>query len=86
MVIFLSATQKDILKRPNKCIVAAELDMAVSAPPCVYDSAAILIKPEDRMSVDEMVTWCRELLDTHNVPRYIAFLDVTCSPQNLHCR
>lgn len=87
---FFVSRRKDIIRRRGENIAGAELDRVVGSHPAVLEAAAIpvpsalgeddilvavLLKPGERASAEDIAQWCRERLAPMKVPRYVAFVD-----------
>jgi len=82
--------KKDIIRRRGENIAGAELDRVIGSHPAVHEAAAIpvpaelgedeilvavLAKPGQRLTAQEVAQWCRERLAPMKVPRYVVFVD-----------
>ena len=87
---FFISRKKDIIRRRGENIAGAELDRVVGAHPAVHEAAAIpvpaelgedeilvavVLKPGQALSAQEIAQWCRERLAPQKVPRYVVFAD-----------
>jgi crotonobetaine/carnitine-CoA ligase len=87
---FFVSRKKDIIRRRGENIAGAELDRVIDAHPAVHESAAVpvpadlgedeilvavVLKPGERATAQEIADWCRKRLAPQKVPRYVAFLD-----------
>ena len=84
------ARQKDIIRRRGENISGAELDRVVGSHPAVMEAAAIavpsdlgeddilvavVLRPGQQASAEQIGAWCRERLAAAKVPRYVAWVD-----------
>ena len=82
--------KKDIIRRRGENIAGAELDRVIGAHPAVLEAAAIavpaelgeddilvavVLKPGEIATAQQIAQWCRERLAPQKVPRYVLFLD-----------
>ena len=82
--------KKDIIRRRGENIAGAELDRVIGSHPAVHEAAAIPVpselgedeilvavvpKPGQTVSAEEIARWCRERLAPMKVPRYVLFMD-----------
>ena len=80
----------DIIRRRGENIAGAELDRVIGAHPTVHEAAAVavpaelgeddilvavVLKPGEKASAQEIAQWCRERLAPQKVPRYVLFVD-----------
>jgi carnitine-CoA ligase len=80
----------DIIRRRGENIAGAELDRVIAAHPAVHEAAAVavpaelgeddilvavVLKPNQKTSAQEIAQWCRERLAPQKVPRYVLFVD-----------
>ena len=87
---FFVARKKDIIRRRGENISGAELDRVVESHPAVQEAAAIpvpaelgedeilvavVLKPGQALTAQEIAQWCRERLAPQKVPRYVVFVD-----------
>jgi carnitine-CoA ligase len=87
---FFVSRKKDIIRRRGENIAGAELDRVIDAHPAVHESAAvpvaaelgeddilvaIVLKPGEHATAQEIAQWCRERLAPQKVPRYVLFVD-----------
>jgi len=87
---FFVARRKDIIRRRGENIAGAELDRVIGVHPAVHEAAAIpvpaelgedeilvavVLKPGQTLSAQEIAQWCRERLAPQKVPRYVVFVD-----------
>lgn len=87
---FFVARKKDIIRRRGENIAGAELDRVIGAHPAVHEAAAIpvpaelgedeilvavVLKPGQALTAQEIAQWCRERLAPQKVPRYVALVD-----------
>jgi len=87
---FFVSRKKDIIRRRGENIAGAELDRVIGSHPAVLEAAAIpvpaelgedeilvavLLKPAQQATAEDIAQWCRERLAPMKVPRYIAFVD-----------
>lgn len=87
---YFISRKKDIIRRRGENIAGAELDRVVGAHPAVHEAAAIAVpselgedeilvavvpKPGQAVSAEEIVQWCREQLAPIKVPRFVAIVD-----------
>jgi crotonobetaine/carnitine-CoA ligase len=87
---FFVSRKKDIIRRRGENIAGAELDRVIDAHPAVHESAAVpvpaelgedeiliavVLKPGEHATAQEIADWCRERLAPQKVPRYVAFVD-----------
>ena len=82
--------KKDIIRRRGENIAGAELDRVIGAHPAVHEAAAVavpaelgeddilvavVLKPGQSATAQEIAQWCRERLAPQKVPRYVLFTD-----------
>ena len=87
---YFVARKKDIIRRRGENIAGAELDRVIDAHPAVLETAAIpvpaelgedeilvavVLKPGQALTAQEIAQWCRERLAPQKVPRYVVFVD-----------
>lgn len=87
---FFVSRKKDIIRRRGENIAGAELDRVIGSHPAVLEVAAIAVpaelgeddilaaivkRPGEDVSADEIAQWCKERLAPQKVPRYVLFLD-----------
>jgi crotonobetaine/carnitine-CoA ligase len=87
---FFVSRKKDIIRRRGENIAGAELDRVIGLHPAVHEAAAIavpaelgeddilvavVLKPGETASAEEIARWCRHQLAPQKVPRYVAFVD-----------
>ncbi|MCW5605217.1 MAG: AMP-binding protein [Burkholderiales bacterium] len=87
---FFVSRKKDIIRRRGENIAGAELDRVIGAHPAVHEAAAIpvpaelgedeilvavLLKPGQNATAQEIAQWCRERLAPQKVPRFVVFVD-----------
>jgi len=87
---FFVSRKKDIIRRRGENIAGAELDRVIGAHPAVHEAAAlpvpaelgedeilvaVVLKPFERASAQEIAQWCRERLAPQKVPRFVLFVD-----------
>jgi crotonobetaine/carnitine-CoA ligase len=87
---FFVSRKKDIIRRRGENIAGAELDRVIDAHPAVHESAAVpvaaelgedeilvavVLKPGEHATAQEIADWCRERLAPQKVPRYVAFVE-----------
>ena len=87
---FFVSRKKDIIRRRGENIAGAELDRVIGLHPAVHEAAAIavpaelgeddilvavVLKPGETASAEEIARWCRHQLAPQKVPRYVAFMD-----------
>jgi crotonobetaine/carnitine-CoA ligase len=87
---FFVARKKDIIRRRGENIAGAELDRVVGSHPAVLEAAAIpvpaelgedeilvavVLKPGQALTAQEIAQWCHERLAPQKVPRYVVFVD-----------
>lgn len=87
---FFVARKKDIIRRRGENIAGAELDRVVGSHPAVHEAAAIpvpaelgedeilvavVLKPGQALTAQEIAQWCRERLAPQKVPRYVVLVD-----------
>jgi crotonobetaine/carnitine-CoA ligase len=87
---FFVSRKKDIIRRRGENIAGAELDRVIDAHPAVHESAAVpvaaelgedeilvavVLKPGEHATAQEIADWCRERLAPQKVPRYVAFVN-----------
>ena len=80
----------DIIRRRGENIAGAELDRVIATHPAVHEAAAVavpaelgeddilvavVLKPNQKTSAQEIAQWCRERLAPQKVPRYVLFVD-----------
>ena len=80
----------DIIRRRGENIAGAELDRVIGAHPAVHEAAAVavpaelgeddilvavVLKPGEKTSAQDIAQWCRERLAPQKVPRYVLFVD-----------
>jgi crotonobetaine/carnitine-CoA ligase len=88
--LFFVSRKKDIIRRRGENIAGAELDRVVGSHPAVLEAAAIpvpaelgedeilvavVLKPGQALTAQEIAQWCHERLAPQKVPRYVVFLD-----------
>ncbi|HET7159674.1 MAG TPA: AMP-binding protein, partial [Burkholderiales bacterium] len=86
---FFVSRKKDIIRRRGENIAGAELDRVVGLHPAVHEAAAIavpaelgeddilvavVLKPGQSATVQEIADWCRQHLAPQKVPRYVVFV------------
>jgi crotonobetaine/carnitine-CoA ligase len=84
------ARKKDIIRRRGENISGAELDRVIGEHPAVAEAAAIAVpaqlgedeilvavvkRPGEEVTAQEIADWCRPRLAAHKQPRYVVFLD-----------
>ncbi|HTE13552.1 MAG TPA: AMP-binding protein [Burkholderiales bacterium] len=82
--------KKDIIRRRGENIAGAELDRVIGAHPAVHEAAAVavpaelgeddilvavVLKPDQKATAQDIAQWCRERLAPQKVPRYVLFMD-----------
>jgi crotonobetaine/carnitine-CoA ligase len=82
--------KKDIIRRRGENISGAELDRVIGGHPAVHEAAAIavpselgeddilvavMLKPGQICSAEDIATWSRRHLAPQKVPRFVAFVD-----------
>jgi crotonobetaine/carnitine-CoA ligase len=82
--------KKDIIRRRGENISGAELDRVIGEHPAVHEAAAIavpselgedeilvavLLKPGQSCSVEDIAAWSRHHLAPQKVPRFVVFVD-----------
>ena len=82
--------KKDIIRRRGENISGAELDRVIGQFPPVLEVAtvavpadlgeddilvAIVLKPHQKATAEQIALWCREHLAPQKIPRYILFVD-----------
>ena len=82
--------KKDIIRRRGENIAGAEIDRVVQSHPAVYEVAAvavpselgedeilvaIILKPGEKATAQEIGAWCAERLAAMKVPRYVLFVN-----------
>jgi crotonobetaine/carnitine-CoA ligase len=82
--------KRDIIRRRGENIAGAELDRVIGAHPAVHEAAAvavpaelgeddilvaIMLKPGEKATAQDIAQWCRERLAPQKVPRYVLFVD-----------
>ena len=87
---FFVSRKKDIIRRRGENISGAELDRVIGEHPAVLEVAAIAVpselgedeilvavvpRPGQMVTVDEIVLWSREHLAAQKVPRFVAIVD-----------
>jgi crotonobetaine/carnitine-CoA ligase len=87
---FFVSRKKDIIRRRGENIAGAELDRVIGSHPAVLEAAAIpvpaelgedeilvavLLKPAQHATAQDIAQWCRERLAPMKVPRYVVFVD-----------
>jgi crotonobetaine/carnitine-CoA ligase len=87
---YFVSRKKDIIRRRGENIAGAELDRVIGAHPAVHEAAAIPVaselgedeilvaivtKPGQCLTAQEIAQWCRERLAPMKVPRYVLFVD-----------
>jgi carnitine-CoA ligase len=87
---FFVSRKKDIIRRRGENIAGAELDRVIGSHPAVLEAAAIpvpaelgedeilvavLLKPAQHATAEDIAQWCRERLAPMKVPRYVVFVD-----------
>ena len=80
----------DIIRRRGENIAGAELDRVIGAHPAVHEAAAVavpaelgeddilvavMLKPGEKTTAQDIAQWCRERLAPQKVPRYVLFVD-----------
>ncbi len=80
----------DIIRRRGENIAGAELDRVIGAHPAVHEAAAVavpaelgeddilvavVLKPNQNATAQDIAQWCRERLAPQKVPRYVLFTD-----------
>ena len=90
---YFVARKKDIIRRRGENIAGAELDRVIDAHPAVLETAAIpvpaelgedeilvavVLKPGQALTAQEIAQWCRERLAPQKVPRYVQAPLLTC--------
>jgi crotonobetaine/carnitine-CoA ligase len=86
---FFVSRKKDIIRRRGENIAGAELDRVIGTHPAVHEAAAIavpaelgeddilvavVLKPGERATAEDIAQWCRQHLAPQKVPRYIVFV------------
>ena len=86
---FFVSRKKDIIRRRGENIAGAELDRVVGLHPAVHEAAAIavpaelgeddilvavVLKPGQSATAQEIADWCRQHLAPQKVPRYVVFV------------
>jgi crotonobetaine/carnitine-CoA ligase len=87
---FFVSRKKDIIRRRGENIAGAELDRVIGSHPAVHEAAAIpvpaelgedeilvavVLKPGQKATAQEIAEWCRQHLAPQKVPRYVLFVD-----------
>ena len=87
---YFVSRKKDIIRRRGENIAGAELDRVIGAHPAVLEAAAIptpaelgedeilvavLLKPGQQATAQDIAQWCRERLAPQKVPRFVTFVD-----------
>ncbi|MFH1624152.1 MAG: AMP-binding protein [Pseudomonadota bacterium] len=87
---FFVSRKKDIIRRGGENISAAEVEGVLNENPKVFESAAIavpselgedevlvftVLRPNQTMTPEEVIDWCKTHLAAFKVPRYIQFRD-----------
>ena len=87
---FFVSRKKDIIRRRGENIAGAELDRVVGTHPAVHEAAAVpvpaelgeddilvavVLKPGETASAQDIGRWCAEHLAPQKVPRYVLFVD-----------
>lgn len=87
---FFVTRKKDIIRRRGENIAGAELDRVIGTHPAVHEAAAIavsaelgedeilvavVLKPGQSATANDIAQWCRERLAPMKVPRYVLFVD-----------
>ena len=87
---FFVSRKKDIIRRRGENIAGAELDRIIGSHPAVHEAAAIpvaadlgedeilvavVLKPGERASANDIAAWCKQHLAPQKVPRYVVFVD-----------
>lgn len=82
--------KKDIIRRRGENIAGAELDRVIGEHPAVHEAAAVavpaelgeddilvavVLKPGEKATAQDIAQWCRERLAPQKVPRYVLFTD-----------
>jgi crotonobetaine/carnitine-CoA ligase len=82
--------KRDIIRRRGENIAGAELDRVIGAHPAVHEAAAVavpaelgeddilvavVLKPGETATAQDIAQWCREHLAPQKVPRYVLFVD-----------
>jgi len=87
---YFISRKRDIIRRRGENIAAAELDRVVGEHPAVTEAGTIAVpselgeddifvvcavKPDAKVTAEEIAEWCRARLAPQKVPRYVAFID-----------
>jgi carnitine-CoA ligase len=87
---FFVSRKNDIIRRRGENIAGAELDRVVASHPAVHEAAAVpvpaelgeddilvavVLKPGETLTAQEIARWCAERLAAQKVPRYVLFVD-----------
>jgi crotonobetaine/carnitine-CoA ligase len=87
---YFISRKKDIIRRRGENISAAELDRVIGEHPAVHEAAAIavpselgedeilvavMLKPGQVCSAEDIAAWCRQHLAPQKVPRFVVFAD-----------
>jgi len=87
---FFVSRKKDIIRRRGENISGAELDRVIGEHPAVFEVAAIAVpselgedeilvavvpRPGQTVTADEIARWSREHLAAQKVPRFVAIVD-----------
>jgi crotonobetaine/carnitine-CoA ligase len=82
--------KRDIIRRRGENIAGAELDRVIGAHPALHEAAAVavpaelgeddilvavVLKPGEKASAQDIAQWCRDRLAPQKVPRYVLFVD-----------
>ncbi len=82
--------KRDIIRRRGENIAGAELDRVIGMHPAVHEAAAVavpaelgeddilvavVLKPGEKATAQDIAQWCRERLAPQKVPRYVLFVD-----------
>ena len=86
---FFVSRKKDIIRRRGENIAGAELDRVIGAHPAVHEAAAlpvpaelgedeilvaVVLKPGQSATAQDIAQWCRDHLAPQKVPRYVLFV------------
>lgn len=87
---YFISRKRDIIRRRGENIAAAELDRVVGEHPAVVEAGTIAVpselgedeifvvcavKPDAKVTAQEIAEWCRARLAPQKVPRFVAFVD-----------
>lgn len=85
---FFVDRKKDIIRRRGENISASEVETVINQNPKILESAVIaipselgedevmacvILKPDQAMTAEEIIDWCKDRLATFKVPRFVQF-------------